>query len=64
MTGKAVSQYLNDKGIKQKWLAEKLDISESRLSGMLTGRYPMSAEMLFDICRILNVSSEVFRYRA
>lgn len=63
MTGKEVAQYLNENGIKQKWLAEKLEVSESRLSGMLTGKSPISAEMLYDICSILNVSSEVFRHQ-
>ena len=29
--------YLSDRGIKQKWLAEQIDVSESYISRMLSG---------------------------
>ncbi len=44
MTGKLISQYLRDNSIKQRWLAEELDISESRMSFL----YGAAAAGLYD----------------
>ncbi len=32
-----LKSYLSDRGIKQKWLAEQIDVSESYISRMLSG---------------------------
>jgi plasmid maintenance system antidote protein VapI len=61
MTGILISQFLRDNGIKQRWLAEQIGISETRLSLMLTNKAPIDAEILFRICDVLGVSSETFR---
>ena len=61
MTGILIAMFLRDNGIKQRWLADQLSISETRMSLMLTDKAPIEAEMLFRICDALGVSSETFR---
>lgn len=61
MSGQLISQYLQNNGIKQRWLAEQLGITESRLSLILAQKAPLDAEILFKICDTLGVSSELFR---
>lgn len=61
MTGKEISKYLKKNGIKQKWLAEQVGVSESLMSSMLKGKTAINADMLFSICSVLKVSSESFR---
>lgn len=58
MIGLKISDYLRNNGIKQKWLAEQIGITESRLSSVLNNKTTLNADMLFDICSALNVSSE------
>lgn len=59
--GMTISQYLKSNGIKQKWLSSQLGMSESRLSSILNDKALLKADVLFDICSVLNVSSENFR---
>ncbi len=59
-----IKEYLESNGIKQKWLAHELGITESKLSLMLTGKSPIYSDMLFQICDVLGVSSNLFKPRA
>lgn len=59
--GERICHYLDSNGIKQRWLAEQLDISETKMSNILNSRTSIDAELLFRICKVLNVSSELFR---
>ncbi len=61
MTGILISKFLRENGIKQRWLAEQLGISETRMSLMLTSKVRIDAEFLFKICDVFGVSSETFR---
>lgn len=63
MIGKNISAYLRDNGIKQSWLAERLGIPITTLSGAMTGRVHMKAEMFMKICEILRVPPETFNER-
>lgn len=60
MVAKNIKQYLQDQGIMQTWLADKVDLSPSRLSQILNGKAPLGADMLFRICSVLGVSSDTF----
>lgn len=55
-----IGEYLNQNGIKQNWLAERLNIHPSTLNGILNGRSELKADMFIEICHILNVPPERF----
>lgn len=63
MIGENISAYLRNNGIKQSWLAEKLGIPITTLSGAMTGRVHMKAETFMQICEILRVPPETFNER-
>lgn len=52
--------YLKQNGIKQIWLAEQIGMPPNKLSGILSGKSPLYADVLARICNVLNVSSELF----
>ena len=49
---------LNDKGKKQKWLADKMNIPLSTMSNILNKDIPFSR--LLEICNLLEVPFNVF----
>lgn len=54
--GARIRKYREDRGISQKELAEKLGISNSRVSNWEHGINRPDADILADICEALNVS--------
>ena len=54
-----IKEVLEDKGIKQKWLAEKLGKSYNMLNGYVQNRRQPSLEVLYKIAQILDVEPEV-----
>ena len=50
-----IKEVLEEKGIKQTWLAEKLGKSFSIVNAYVCNRRQPSLEMLFEIAKILNV---------
>lgn len=52
--------YLNDHGIKQKYLAKKLGISETSLSYRLNGRSKFTLDFAFAVSKALDISPRVF----
>lgn len=50
-----IKEVLEQKGIKQKWLAEKLDKSFNTVNSYVQNRRQPSIETLFEIAKILNV---------
>ena len=46
---------LEEKGIKQTWLAEKLDKSYNMVNGYVQNRQQPRLEVLFEIAKILDV---------
>ncbi|WP_375240043.1 helix-turn-helix domain-containing protein [Aurantibacter sp.] len=54
-----MKEVLEDKGIKQKWLAEKLGKSYNMLNGYIQNRRQPSLEVLYKIAQILDVEPEV-----
>lgn len=51
-----IKEVLEDKGIKQTWLAEKLGKSFNMVNGYVQNRHQPSLETLYKIAEILNVS--------
>lgn len=51
-----IKEVLEEKGIKQIWLAEKLDKSYNMVNGYAQNRRQPSLELLNQIAEILNVS--------
>ena len=54
-----IKEVLEDKGIKQIWLAEKLGKSYNMLNGYVQNRRQPSLEVLYKIAQILDVEPEV-----
>ncbi|MDH6306845.1 putative transcriptional regulator [Parabacteroides sp. PF5-5] len=50
-----IKEVLDEKGIKQTWLAEKLGKSFSSINAYACNRQQPSLEMLFEIAKILQV---------
>lgn len=51
-----IKEVLEDKGIKQVWLAEKLDKSYNMVNGYVQNRRQPSVEVLYKIAELLDVS--------
>ena len=50
-----IKEVLEEKGIKQKWLAEKLGKSYNMVNSYAQNRKQPRLEVLYDIAKILNV---------
>ncbi len=50
-----IKEVLEEKGIKQTWLAEKLDKSYNMVNGYVQNRQQPRLEILNDIAKILDV---------
>ena len=55
-----ISLYIEENGIKQSYIAEKLGISPDLFSKTLLGQRRMPATEFFEICFILNVDPNYF----
>ena len=51
-----IKEVLEEKGIKQVWLAEKLGKSFNTINGYVQNRKQPSLEVLYEIAEILNVN--------
>ena len=60
MLGARIKNYLDDNGIKQSFLAEKLGTFNSTMSDMLNGKRNITAIEYYQICKSLNVPMEKF----
>ena len=50
-----IKQVLEEKGIKQKWLAEKLGKSYNMVNGYVQNRQQPRLEVLYEIAKILDI---------
>ena len=57
-----IKQYLEDNGIKQKYIAEKTGIQENKLSLTLNGQRIMTADEFIKIIYVLNLDANKFVY--
>jgi plasmid maintenance system antidote protein VapI len=55
-----ISEHIKRKGIKQRALAECIDVSPHTISEILAGRRKLTAEEYADICRFLEVPYDRF----
>lgn len=60
MLSKAIKDYINASGMKQKKVAEAAHLSEQQLSDICSGRRKVEAVEYFNICRALGVSVDYF----
>lgn len=51
-----IKEVLEEKGIKQKWLAEKLGKSYNMVNSYVQNRKQPRLEVLYDIAKILDIS--------
>lgn len=55
-----IKSYLSDKGIKQKYLAEQVDISENLLSMILNNKATLDMDLFEKIISVLKVDANTF----
>lgn len=53
-----IREVLNDKGIKQTWLANKLGKSYNVVNGYVTNKRQPSIEVLYEIAKLLQVDAK------
>lgn len=53
-----IKEVLEEKGIKQVWLAEKLGKSFNTINGYVQNRKQPSIEVLYEIADILNIEAK------
>lgn len=53
-----IKEVLNDKGIKQTWLANKLGKSYNIVNGYVTNKRQPSIEVLYEIASLLQVDAK------
>lgn len=58
--GPLIKQYMSDNGIKQTFLAAKLNVPDSKISDMLNGVQKINAVEYYLICKALRVDMEFF----
>lgn len=56
--GQRLKKILNDRGMMQKELAEKIGVSEMVISRYIHGGRIISVPILIEICKALNVSAD------
>lgn len=59
VTMNRIKEVLKEKGIKQIWLADKLDKSYNMVNGYMQNRQHPSLKVLNDIAEILNVDKKI-----
>lgn len=60
MLGRIIKDYINEKGMIQKRIAERAGIQRSRFNDILNGKRPMEASEYFRICDALEVGVDTF----
>lgn len=53
-----LDKYIQSMGFKQTTIAQKVGLSKSKMSLILCGKSPLTADTLEDICRAMNVTPE------
>lgn len=60
MLGAQIKRYLDENGIKQTFLAQKIGTFDSTMSDILSGKRNITAVEYYQICKALNVPMEKF----
>lgn len=65
MVNERISEALTDSGLKQRYVAEKIGMSEQAFSALLTGRRKVDVEEFFKLCCVLNKTpDELYHYKS
>lgn len=59
MIGAKIKQYLEDNGIKQSFVAEKIGITKQKMSYICSGN-DVDCITYYKICKVLNIPLETF----
>lgn len=59
-----INEKMTTLGIKQKALAEKMGITEDRVSRILSGKSKMLADEMIKLCILLDIDPNIFRLTA
>jgi len=60
-----VKRCIADKGLKQKYIAERMNMSQQDFSNLLNGRKEFKIEYVAPVCRILGISAnELFNEKS
>lgn len=60
MIGAAIKNYLNQNGIKQAFVADKVGITPGQMSDICNKERTIDCVLYYKICRVLNVSLDLF----
>jgi plasmid maintenance system antidote protein VapI len=58
--GEKVKEYVQERGIKQRFLAEKVGVDDSKISKFLNGTQDIGVLEYFKLCEALDVPMEKF----
>jgi putative transcriptional regulator len=58
MVKNRLKEILDDRGIKQKWLAEKANVKENTLSGIINNKTVTSVDIAIRIAKVLEMPVE------
>ena len=60
MVQQKIKEYMNAKGIKYSWVANKLGMSNTTFGTIMNGTRTLKADEFFAICKSLEVPPETF----
>lgn len=60
MIGKKIKEYLNEKGLKQRYLAQQTGLSDSAVSDICNNDRKIDCIEYYKICRALDVPLDYF----
>lgn len=64
MAAEKLRAAIDERGLKQKFIAEKIGISETALSAMLNGNQKIDVETFFAIARVLRMTpDEIYEFK-
>lgn len=65
MVNERISAAVKDSGLKQKFIADEIGISESSFSSILAGKRRVDVDEFFSLCRVLKKKpDELYHYGA
>ncbi|MBQ9631985.1 MAG: helix-turn-helix transcriptional regulator [Lachnospiraceae bacterium] len=59
---KRISNAIDHSGLKKKFVAERINVSDQTLSAIISGGRKITVEEFFNLCCVLNVSADELYY--
>ncbi len=56
----AINELIDSKGLKKRYIATKMHVSDQYLSNILTGKSKLDADKLIAICKVIGVDYNIF----